>query len=76
MTRFEANREIMKRLSKAIKDNPDQRFGQLLRNLGVVREQGYDVDQCGTPPRWVNEFNTESEFTLNNMIAEEKKRES
>jgi hypothetical protein len=74
MTRQEANIRILGILAKAIIDRPDERFGQLLRNLGAVRERTRDnLGRQTVYPEWVNEFNTESEFTLNNMIAEEKK---
>lgn len=66
MTRLKANREIMKMLSKAIRDNPDARFGQILRNLGVVRITS-NLDGL---PTWINEFNTESSVTLELMKKE------
>jgi hypothetical protein len=64
MTRQEANREILKQLSKAVKANTDQRFGQLLRNLGLVTEVRNGE---GTPTHWINEFNTESVAILERM---------
>ena len=75
MDRRVANLKIVKMLWQACKDQPDSRFGQILRNLGVVREIRAEGDLTveQRAPRWVNEFNTESEFTLNNMIAEAKK---
>lgn len=72
MTRLEANKKIVKMISKAVKDNPDWRFGQLLRNVGAIRD--YQDDWEGLT-LWVNEFNTESKDTLTNMVKEEKKRE-
>jgi hypothetical protein len=71
MTRLEANKEIIKLLSKAVKANPDWRFGQLLRNLGTIRtsQDGW----TGGLTAWANEFNTESKDTLANMIKEEEK---
>lgn len=72
MTRLEANKKIVKMISKAVNDNPDWRFGQLLRNVGAIRD--YQDDWEGLT-LWVNEFNTESKDTLTNMVKEEKKRE-
>ena len=34
--RHEANLQILAQLLKYVDDNPDQRFGQILRNTGVV----------------------------------------
>lgn len=39
-SRLAINLEILKRLKKYAKENPDQRFGQILRNLGAVKEIG------------------------------------
>lgn len=64
MTRQEANKLILKKLSLVIKSNPDIRFCQLLRNLGAVREIKYPMIN---QPVWANEFNTESTATLENM---------
>jgi len=36
VTRLEANLEILERLLAAVEAEPDQRFGQLLWNLGVL----------------------------------------
>lgn len=68
MDRKVANREIMKRLAKAVELNPEVRFGQLLSNLGLVKEFRFLDDNTA----WFNEFNTESEATLKRMIAEAK----
>lgn len=64
MTRSEANKEIIKRLKAALKENPELRFGQALRNLGVVREMRLPMVH---QPLWANSFNTESEETLKEM---------
>lgn len=38
--RHEANLQILAQLLKYVDENPDQRFGQILRNTGVVVEVG------------------------------------
>ena len=68
MTRHEANKEILAKLFEYVEKAPDQRFGQILRNLGVVREHYLD----GIPAFWANDFYIESEDTLNNIIKETK----
>jgi hypothetical protein len=74
MKRKVANLEIMNRLSEYLTKNPDQRFGQALRNLGVVVD--YLVDE---PPlwevRWMNHFNEEPEKTLERMDQIKKENE-
>ena len=64
-TRLASNKEILKRLAKAVKENPDQRFGQLLRNLDVIVEIR---NQQGIPSYWQNDFNTESVAILGRMM--------
>lgn len=64
MLRSKANKEIMKKLTKAMKANPQVRFGQLLRNLGVVTEIR---DQNHNVIAWQNDFNKESEAILDTM---------
>jgi hypothetical protein len=71
MTRQDANLKIVKKIWQAYKDHQDWRFGQILRNLGVIRE--IRDPKTGAPEVWVNEFNTESVQILNSMITEEKK---
>lgn len=70
MTRQDANLKIVKRIWQACKDYPDWRFGQILRNLGVVEEYR---NEEGVPESWINHFNKESVKTLERMIAEEKR---
>jgi hypothetical protein len=72
MTRHEANKLILKQLSQAVKANTDQRFGQLLRNLGIVTEVR---NGKGTPTHWVNEFNTESSTILDRLTKIEWEKE-
>lgn len=64
MTRQQANEEIMGRLLQAIMENPDQRFGQILRNLGIVTEIR---DETHMPICWQNDFNKESEAILESI---------
>lgn len=52
--RQQYNRMIIDILVAAVERFPEQRFGQILRNLQIVEEQ----QQSGGP--WKNEFNTES----------------
>lgn len=59
MTRQEANRLILKILAKDIEDQPDIRFSQLMRNIGIVLEDDYHGDK-----QWVEEFNLESTALL------------
>lgn len=51
--RLESNREILKLLSKRIEENTDERFCQMLSNLGLDR-----IDLC---------YNVESSSTLGHL---------
>lgn len=55
--RQRANREILELLKAEVERNPDIRFGQMLRNIGVVLDETIAGEHR---PRWINEFNTES----------------
>jgi hypothetical protein len=55
-SRVKDNLKILKRLETYIKKNPDQRFGQVLRNAGVVIDY---FEQGQFTPRWSNHFNEE-----------------
>jgi hypothetical protein len=48
------NAELLTILTQYLVDNPGIRFGQALRNLGIIRELRGKVT-----PEWVNEFYTE-----------------
>ena len=63
MTRQEANRLILKILAQDIEDQPDIRFGQLMRNTGVVLEDDYQGDM-----QWAEEFNLESTALLDRIM--------
>lgn len=41
MTRQEANRKILEKISKVVEREPDWRFHQILQNIGVT-QGGYD----------------------------------
>lgn len=68
-SRQEINRQILKIIGMAVEQWPEQRFGQILRNLGVVEQTGLmRVSNHGKIAReenyWYNEFMTEPEYTL------------
>jgi hypothetical protein len=69
MGRKTDNLEILNRLSEYLAKNPDMRFGQALRNLGIVNDykDGYDALV------WKNIFYEEPSKTLERM--DERKKE-
>ena len=64
MARLDDNLAILERLRAYLLANPDQRFGQALRNLGVVDE----VHSADGPP-WRDGFNEEPSGTLHRMAG-------
>jgi len=60
MTRKEANVRIVEILTNAIEMYPDQRFGQIMRNLDVIEEINESV--------WKDEFYLESEELLERVM--------
>jgi len=66
MTRLEANRKILEILKVMVETYPDQRFGQMMRNVDVVREVKIDTKEF-TGLVWIDEFNLESEELLNRI---------
>ncbi len=60
MKRQEANQELLKVLEKLVKENPDQRFHQILRNYGFI----VDEPSKDGPPVWINEFYSEPDKVL------------
>jgi hypothetical protein len=60
------NEMILERLTKIVRENPSQRFGQIMRNYGLVREerpvQAEKAVELGM--NWKNEFYLESEALL------------
>lgn len=72
MTRKEANLAILAKLTEHVMLNPDTRFGQALRNLGVIVDFKDPIKDG--PPEWMNHFNEEPVSMLKRMETEEKKR--
>lgn len=72
MSRQYYNMIILWRLALYIRKNPDQRFGQILRNIGVVKD--YMADGEWTP-RWTNHFNEEPKSIVERMDAVQKEME-
>lgn len=70
MTRKEANLQILARITKYINQYPDMRFGQALRNLGVIVDVS---DPIGGEPKWMNHFMEEPTSMIKRMNEEEKK---
>ena len=66
MKRQSANEEILSIIFKATQKWPDQRLGQLLRNLDVV--YSYNTPNG---PVWSNGFNEEPWHTLDRMLQNE-----
>lgn len=57
MNRQEYNKLVLDMLIAAVERFPEQRFGQILRNLEIIKE---NRDEKGNVVSWVNDFNTES----------------
>lgn len=70
MTRKVANLEIMNELSEYLAQNPTMRFGQALRNIGII----VDVSNPEGAPKWTNHFYEESDDMLKRVLKEKKKR--
>ena len=62
LSRLEANRELVKILGEIVEQGNDQRFGQILRNYGFVREIRPVKPEAGIP--WQNEFYSEPQKIL------------
>ena len=65
--RSDANAELIGILAQYLTDHPNERFGQALRNLEIVRE--CLMVNPTTPRYWENEFNTEPQ----QMVARAKR---
>ena len=39
MSRLESNRRLVEILNRLVENNPDQRFSQILRNYGFIKEE-------------------------------------
>jgi len=57
--RYQANQELTRALIEFINERPSERFSQILRNCGFIKETIVDG-----PPEWVNEFYLESKVLL------------
>lgn len=66
MTRQQANYKILQILFQEVLNQPDIRFGQLMRNLEVISE-GKSADWSAPP--WINEFNLEPQQLLKRIEA-------
>ena len=64
MSRLEANRAILGVITELVERYPDQRFGQLMRNYGVIKE----IRNDWIPVAWSNEFNLESDELLKRIV--------
>lgn len=58
MTRLEANRSILEKIANEVENNPEQRFHQILQNMGIVKLNGNVV---------VDQFYEESVDTLDRL---------
>ena len=63
MTRQEANKKILEKLTRMVEEHPDWRFGQILMNANVLLR--IDFGKVRDP------FYDESTETLENMIKVE-----
>lgn len=62
--RFKSNMEILEKLKEYLEEHPTQRFGQALRNLGIVVDR---KDNATDFPVWENHFNEEPQLMLARM---------
>lgn len=69
MTRLNDNLAILARLDEHLRANPDIRFGQALRNLGVVEQ----IEASSGQVVWRDGFNEEPAKTLHRMKDQEKR---
>ena len=76
MTRKQANLKILKELRAYVTHNPDQRFGQILRNIGIIVDFQAEPKEPGgwEPVQWGNHFNEEPEHMLKRMIETANKK--
>lgn len=64
MSRLTDNLTILKRLKTYVQRNPDQRFGQILRNIGIIVDY---IPEGEHAPHWSNHFNEEPSTMLERM---------
>jgi hypothetical protein len=72
VTRKDANIQILAKLTTYVMLNDDQRFGQILRNIGVIVDF-MGMDRLDGHVQWSNHFNEESTSILSRMEQTEKK---
>lgn len=74
--RLVCNLEIICKLLKYVVDNPTQRFGQILRNAGVIVDFQRPPANPGdwNEVEWTNHFNEESKSTLVRMDKTEREK--
>ena len=63
MTRQEANKKILEKLTRMVEEHPDWRFGQILMNSNVLIRIDFG--------KVLDPFYDESTETLENMLATE-----
>lgn len=61
VTRYENNVKILKHIAKYIDNNPQQRFIQILWNLGIINRNEYDLSI-------EDKYCEESEITLKKLL--------
>jgi hypothetical protein len=64
MSRQKDNLEILNRLREYVATSPDERFGQILRNIGIIND--YRDEEDGLH-KWANHFNEEPSDMLKRM---------
>lgn len=62
MSRLESNRRLVEILNRLVENNPDQRFSQILRNYGFIKEERPTRPEMCTSVQ--NEFYVESNKIL------------
>jgi hypothetical protein len=73
-TRRDANRELVRLLAEWVEKYPDMRFGQILRNMGIVEEirphvyNGLGVQEDRI--YWIDEFSLEPTELLKRVRGE------
>ena len=73
MTRKEANLAILAKLTEYVMLNDYQRFGQILRNIGIVIDE-MDINKDGEGRMvWNNHFYEDSFLMLKRMEEREKR---
>jgi hypothetical protein len=70
MSRLSDNKAILEALTIAVEENPDSRFGQILRNIGVIVDV---MDQKTFEVTWMNHFMEEPDIMLARI--EQRKKE-